>query len=238
MIAGISAGTNWAEEIDTHLQTSQIILLLVSPDFLYSEYCYSKEMMQAIDRHKNGQARVIPVILRPVLWEGAPFGELQALPKDAKPITIWKTLDEAFNNVAKGILRVVEELNSPPLPKTILVPQHEQPARFQDKNSPITSSHTQEDRENVPEIKNLYGRQGELSKLGRWIIIDKCKLVTILGIGGIGKTALAFILKEQIKDEFEYVFWRSLQNAPPLESLLRSCIQFFVESTTYQPATR
>ena len=80
----ISAGTEWEREINKHLNEADIILLLISPDFIASDYCYSKEMKWAMDRHERGEARVIPIILRPVdNWKGAPFGKLQALPKDS-----------------------------------------------------------------------------------------------------------------------------------------------------------
>ena len=83
----INAGATWEEEIDKHLNTAHIILLLVSPDFMASEYCYSKEMKQAMQRHERGEARVIPIILRPTYWKGAPFDKLQALPANARPVT-------------------------------------------------------------------------------------------------------------------------------------------------------
>jgi len=77
-----------------------------------SEYCYSIEMKQAIERHERGEAHVIPVILRPVYCQSAPFGKLQALPKDARPVTslLWHNLDEAFFNIAEGIRKIVKEL--------------------------------------------------------------------------------------------------------------------------------
>jgi hypothetical protein len=84
----ISPGTLWAQAIDAHLNTAKIILLLVSPDFMDSDYGYSVEMERAMKRHERNEARVIPVILRPVYWKKARFGVLQALPKDAKPITL------------------------------------------------------------------------------------------------------------------------------------------------------
>src|SRR6266571_8973738 len=65
----ISPGTEWEREIDTHLNTAHIILLLVSPDFMDSDYCYGIEMKKAMERHERGEARVIPVILRPVYWQ-------------------------------------------------------------------------------------------------------------------------------------------------------------------------
>src|SRR6266849_5149044 len=108
----ISAGTEWAKEIDKQMNTAQIILLLVSQYFMASDYCYSVEMKQAMDRHERGEARVIPVILRPVYFSNAPFGKLQALPTDAKPVISksWPNQDVAFFNVAEGIRIAVEEL--------------------------------------------------------------------------------------------------------------------------------
>ena len=106
----IGAGTEWAGQIDTHLDTARVILLLVSSDFLASNYCYNVEMKRAMERHAAGEARVIPIILRPVVWEDAPFGKLQALPKDAKPVTSWQNQDEAFVSVTKGVQDAVEGL--------------------------------------------------------------------------------------------------------------------------------
>ncbi|MFL5628042.1 MAG: toll/interleukin-1 receptor domain-containing protein [Ktedonobacteraceae bacterium] len=108
----IDAGQEWANEINEHLNAADIILLLVSPDFLASNYCYSIEMKRALERHERGEARVIPVIIRPVYWQGAPIGKLQALPKDAKPVTSWNNQDEAFFNVAEGIRKIVEEIRN------------------------------------------------------------------------------------------------------------------------------
>ncbi|GCE15641.1 hypothetical protein KTT_55000 [Tengunoibacter tsumagoiensis] len=104
----ISAGTNWQQEINQQLDEAQIILLLVSPDFVNSDYCYSTEMEQALERHRQGTNYVIPIILRPVHWQGTPFSHLQVLPTDAKPLSGWSNLDEAFFDVAEGIKKVVE----------------------------------------------------------------------------------------------------------------------------------
>lgn len=110
----ISAGTEWQQEIDRHLNNAQIILLLISPDFMDSDYCYGVEMKRAMERHARGEACVIPVILRPVIWHSAPFGKLQALPRDAEPVTSrnWHTLDEAFFSIAKGIQDKIEEIQT------------------------------------------------------------------------------------------------------------------------------
>src|SRR5262245_62374587 len=106
----IGAGKEWEKEINEHLYRADIILLLVSSDFLASDYCYDVEVKTAMERNDNGEARVIPIILRPVDWKGALFGKLQALPKDARPVTDWPNRDEAFLNVAQGIRVAAEEL--------------------------------------------------------------------------------------------------------------------------------
>ena len=111
----ISAGANWVKEIDNHLDTAQIILLLVSQYFMASDYCYGVELKQAMERHDRGEAVVIPIILRPVYFHDAPFSKLQVLPTDAKPVKSWLDQDEAFFNVAEGIRREVERLSRKPI---------------------------------------------------------------------------------------------------------------------------
>jgi hypothetical protein len=130
----ISPGTEWEVKINKHLNTAQIILLLVSPDFMASDYCYSKEMKRAMELHERGEARVIPIILRPVYWEGSPFGKLQALPANAHRIKsdYWRTIDHALFDVAEGIRKVIEELALEPLtkPTTTPVTKNEQQSTF------------------------------------------------------------------------------------------------------------
>jgi hypothetical protein len=105
----ISAGSLWEQEIDIHLKLARVILLLVSSAFIASDYCYSTEVKEAMRRHEAGESVVIPIILRPCDWKVAPFARLQVLPKDAKPITQWSNRDAAFDNVAQGIRKIVEE---------------------------------------------------------------------------------------------------------------------------------
>jgi hypothetical protein len=108
----IGAGSEWNSQIDQYLNRAQIVLLLVSPDFVFSGYIKNFELNRAMERHDAGEARVIPVILRPVDWEGASFGKLKALPQDARPVTSWSNQDEAFQDIARGIRQVVEELTA------------------------------------------------------------------------------------------------------------------------------
>ena len=106
----IMPGANRSQVRDEHFSSAQIILLLISPDFLASDASRS-EMQQALQRHEDGLAHVIPLLLRPVDWEQAPFAHLQALPRDRKPVTTWMNHDLAFVDIVKGIRSVVEQWN-------------------------------------------------------------------------------------------------------------------------------
>lgn len=106
----IEAGEEWEAQLKSRLESARIILLLISPPFMASDYCYDIEMQRAIERHDAGTARVIPIILRPCDWQGSPFSKLQGLPKDAKPVTQWSDRDSAFVDVVQGIRRAVEAL--------------------------------------------------------------------------------------------------------------------------------
>jgi len=106
----ILPGEEWEQAIDTHLNTAHLILLLISPDFMASEYCYGKEMQRALERHQAGTCRVVPILLRPTYWEDAPFSHLQLLPTNAKAITRWPDRDEAFQDVVGEINRTIKDL--------------------------------------------------------------------------------------------------------------------------------
>src|SRR5258708_4903130 len=108
----ILPGAAWEKEIDTHLNAAHIILLLVSPDFMASDYCYGIEMKRALERHEAGTARVIPIIVRPVDWVEAPFSQLQVLPTDAQPVTLWSDRDHAFTDIARHIRTAVKDMQT------------------------------------------------------------------------------------------------------------------------------
>ena len=105
----IVAGSELDDSIFSQLETANVILLLVSADFLASTYCYSKEMARAMERHQAKEARVIPVILRHCDWSSAPFSGLLAVPRDAKPVTSWPDIDEAFADVTKQVRKAVQD---------------------------------------------------------------------------------------------------------------------------------
>lgn len=115
----IEAGEEWKDKIDEHLDTARVILLLVSAEFLASRYCYDVEVARAIERHEAGNARVIPIILKPCDWQGTPFGHLQALPKDGKPVTTWVNRDQAFTDIALGIKAAVAHIQRASLQEAV-----------------------------------------------------------------------------------------------------------------------
>jgi hypothetical protein len=103
----IVAGSDIDNSIDEHLESADIILLLVSANFIASEYCFATEMKRAMERHKAGEARVIPVILRACDWHSALFGKLNAVPTDGRPVTSWPNQDEAFADITKSLRAAV-----------------------------------------------------------------------------------------------------------------------------------
>lgn len=114
----ISAGKNFDGEIDSNLEAADIILLLVSPYFIASDYCYNIEMNRALERHDRGEARIIPVILHPCEWQHTPFGRLRATPTDGKPVSKFPNPHDAFLEISKDIRRVSEELSAKQKPDT------------------------------------------------------------------------------------------------------------------------
>ncbi len=93
----------------------------------------------------------------------------------------------------------------------------------------------QEDWGEAPGIENFYGRERELSDVEKWMTSDRCRLIAILGIGGVGKTTFATVAARSVQDMFEYVFWRSLQHAPSVESILASFLHFISQQRLNLP---
>ena len=112
----IEAGQVIDHEISTHLRNANIILLLVSADFLASDYCYDVEMKEAMKLHEKKEVAVIPVILRPCYWHDTPFGKLLATPTDGKPVTGFASIDEAFLDVTLAIRKVAQSVSSKAAP--------------------------------------------------------------------------------------------------------------------------
>ncbi len=112
----IEPGANWENEINAQLESAHLILLLVSEAFLESEYCFGVEVERALGRLKRNEVKVVPVLLKPCLWQESRFSELQIIPRDTRAISMWDSPEEAFVNVATEIRQIVSE--PPPGPPT------------------------------------------------------------------------------------------------------------------------
>ena len=104
------AGQEWDSGIKKEMQEADIILLLISADFNNSEYIWKQELGAAMERHEQGTARVVPVILRKCEWNEMPYAKLQALPKGARPVTEFPDKDDAFTDIASGIRLLVDTM--------------------------------------------------------------------------------------------------------------------------------
>jgi tetratricopeptide (TPR) repeat protein len=183
------AGEQWNKEIIEHLDSSRIILLLISPDFMNSDYIYNVELKRAAERHEAGTVSVIPVLIRNVnSWENEPFGDLklgdfQALPTGAKFIIEWENRDKAFADVAKGIQIAVKHLN-PLIISTALSSSIPRP--------PVVGFVARRDEQGRNIVERL---KEELAPQGN-------QLVTLSGPGGVGKTTLAAEAARALKEVF------------------------------------
>lgn len=189
----IMPGDEWEDKIKQYLNSSQIILLLISADFLASDYCYSKEMTRALERHEAGEARVIPIIIRSCDWQSAPFGKLQALPRDAKPVTSWANYDEAFTNIAQGIRLACLDFSG--VLRSKIIENFSEPA-IQTFPSIIYNSIDVFKYPGVPEVtfvepERFYLLKNSLRQPGLGVIIE--------GPSGIGKTTALRKATDQLK---------------------------------------
>ena len=200
----ISPGADWASEIDTNLNNAQIILLLISSDFMKSDYCNGIEMKRALERHEAKEALVIPIILRPVDWEDAPFARLQVRPTNAKPVSRWDDKDEAYVNIVQGIRTAINELKP-----------------ISDKKPDEDLSLEQQSNFHVPFLRNAYftGRDDILTLLHKRLTTSKTPQPQVInGLGGVGKTQTAVEYAYSYRDDYQYVLWVKADSSANLES--------------------
>ena len=185
----IEPGGEWAVKIAENLEAADLILLLVSADFLASDYIQNIELPHALERQQNNTAQVIPIILRDCLWRQSAFAQLQALPIDGKPITTWPDRDTAWLNVTESILRIAQEQrkhlpNKPELLQSIW---------------------------NVPYQQNPYftGRKALLETLHQALTTVHTTALTqaITGLGGIGKTQTALEYAYRYRKDYRIIWW-------------------------------
>ena len=104
----ITGGEEWKGKIDDNIKSAKIILMLISSNFMASDYCYDIEMATALARHKKNETTAIPVILRDCLWQIAEFAKLQALPLDGRPIQKFTRKDDAYTSIARAIAKIIK----------------------------------------------------------------------------------------------------------------------------------
>jgi hypothetical protein len=143
----ITPGQQIDRAISAELEAADLILLLVSPDFLESEYCYDVEMQRAMQRHEARETHVIPIILRPCDWKSAPFGRLNALPTDGKPVTKWTDADDAFLDITEGIKRVIHARGEAPPRRNVPSTTEVRAPRARSSNLRVARVFTEKDRD-------------------------------------------------------------------------------------------
>ena len=132
----ITAGSDFNEAISAELEKAGIILLLISANFLNSDYCYEKEMKRALEKHRAKAAVVIPVILHPCDWLSSPFGQLRATPTDGKPISMFANQHEALALVVKDIREVAKRFQvAPPATKPEEAPSSQETEKSSERSS-------------------------------------------------------------------------------------------------------
>ena len=229
----IPAGTNWKTQIDENLNTAHIILLLVSADFIASKYCYEVELKRAMERYRSNEARVIPILLRAANWKETPFGELNPLPRNYKPVTSLPNKDEAFAEIASGISEVVEEV------------REEQ--KIGDNPGGVDGSRTRPCKVvQAPPLPNHFVDRPEVRQdLKQRLIASSSDqsgtlvISAIQGLGGIGKTILAQALchDAQVQERFcDGILWATLGQQPDILSLLQGWI-LALGDYDYKPTT-
>ena len=224
----INPGEQWDAAIKENLRKADIILLLVSADFLASKYIWEVELQIAIQRHQTGEAQVIPIILRPCDWRNSVLGPLKALPEDGKPITTWENRDTALLQVAQAIRQ--------------LFPSSAPPHTAQPSTSSAIVITT------PPLVKDWVGRSEETTQLQNWLSNPDTTLIGIQGLGGMGKSTLAAYLFEQFQAnpslqhsavKIDHFLWADVTQRPDFaafaERILRGLgIRLTAGGDTYQ----
>ena len=136
----ILPGDEFESEIDENIEDADIIFLLISPYFLDSDYCFNIELNRALERHEDGEARVIPIILEHCNWELAEFSKLQALPNDGRPVTDFPNQHKAFTEIVKGVKKTIDETSQSKATPTKSEDQNEKPTSVKTKDPQRTSN--------------------------------------------------------------------------------------------------
>jgi tetratricopeptide (TPR) repeat protein len=188
----IPAGTERLSTIDEQLQLADLILLLISPDYLASTQRYERELQRALERHEGRKARVIPVLVRPVVWDLHPLSKLQALPRNTRPVSTWSNRDKVWAEITQDIQAAIFELDYRP----------DQPLSM--KTPSVWA---------IPYTRNPFftGRDDILDLLATRLdsgqAIGLTQPQAVSGLGGIGKTQLAVEYAYRYQERYQAILW-------------------------------
>jgi hypothetical protein len=199
----ILPGSDWVKEVDDQLESAGLILMLISSDFLASDYLYGIEMKRALERHDTDHAFVIPILVKPCDWENAPFARLQVLPANHKCISAWSQKDEALLDVTQSIRKLLSTFHTPlePLPSAAsdLPTNALSDRRVHTWNVPFARNDLFTARkEQIVQLHKQFQRSrrtatGQVQAIG--------------GLGGIGKTQIAVEYAYRYHKEYRFIFW-------------------------------
>ncbi len=197
----IPLGGAWREQVRKDMQAADIVLLLVSSYFIASDYCFQEEILPVMKRYKNGEARIIPVILRPVEWEQLAFGGLKSLP-EGKAVSMWSNQEEALSNIAKGVKGVLDDLKI------------KLRDAFQNSEKPIPLW-------DVPYWRNQFftGREDVIAGLrSGFTSAHPVPIQALSGLPGVGKTQLVVEYAYRYADMYQAVLWVRADSSAIIQS--------------------
>jgi tetratricopeptide (TPR) repeat protein len=192
--SAISAGNNITQVIEAHLRAADIIVLLISAEFLASERCYELEMQRALELSTTGTARLIPVILSPTDWEALPLARYNPLPAGGIPVSLKHNIDAALSEVARGIRKVVEELAG----QVKRIRTHSIAPKYPLYHCPYRQNAFFTDRETILTA---------LSSFFTFAQTHQTRILALNGLGGIGKTQIALEYLYRTSDLYQTILW-------------------------------
>lgn len=160
----ILPGTEWDEEIKARLNAADIILLLISADFLATDYCTQVEIPEALRRHEAGRATVMPVILRSCGWNYTSLAKIQAYPEKAKPVVSWTYIDDAYTNVVDGVYLAATKIKE----RRSQQQAEQEQERIQQQQQPADQPQPSPDA-----LRGDYAQLENLLKAGKWKEADQ-----------------------------------------------------------------
>lgn len=192
--SAISAGSNITQVIEAHLRTADIIVLLISAEFLASERCYELEMQRALELSTAGAARLIPVILSPTDWEALPLAHYSPLPAGGIPVSLKRNIDAALSEVARGIRKVVEELAD----QVKRIRPHAVTPKPSLYHCPYRQNAFFTDRERVLAALSSFFTSAQT---------HPTRILALNGLGGIGKTQIALEYLHCSSHLYQTILW-------------------------------